>query len=103
MEIKTFEDIVKAHDSFVQQIQQHLDQFSQKQTVTPETAIQQKEELLSKHDQQLQATVEAKEAIARRYDEEIRQHNEAIERLKQEIHITRNAIKRDVKNESSPS
>ena len=83
MKAKRIEDILNAHQTFAQQMQHQMQQFSQQ--TGPTVVAPDKKMQLQQYEQQLRTTTEAKANAIRRYDEEIQRCNEAIARLKQEI------------------
>ncbi|MGP1372616.1 MAG: hypothetical protein ACTS3T_07310 [Almyronema sp.] len=83
MKVNRIEDLLSAHQTFAQQMQQQMQQFSQQGGAS--VAIPDKKAQLKQYEQQLRTATEAKAATVRRYDEDIRRYSDAIARLKQEI------------------
>ncbi|MGK7893682.1 MAG: hypothetical protein AB4372_08670 [Xenococcus sp. (in: cyanobacteria)] len=83
MKAKRIEDILNAHQTFAQQMQEQMQKFSQQ--TGSDNVLLDKQAQLRQYEQRLSITTEAKEKTIKRYDEERRRYEEAIARLKQEI------------------
>jgi len=81
MEIRTLEDMLNAQATFLQQVQHQMTQLSYPQAQSVEDSLQNRQALLTYHQQQLEVINQAKEVANQRYDEEIRKHTEAIAQL----------------------
>lgn len=84
MKPQRIEDVLKTHQTFSQNMQRKMQQFSQR-TGADIATREDKRRQLQQYEQQLQAANEAKTAAIRRYDSDIQRYQAAITRLKAEI------------------
>ena len=90
MEIKRVEDILSAQQTFAQQLQKQMQEFSQ-QTSPGGFTLADKRLQLQQYEQRLNATKKAKEASISRFDKDIHLYDQEIERLKREIRANENS------------
>ncbi|MEM1251943.1 MAG: hypothetical protein AAGI69_05880 [Cyanobacteria bacterium P01_H01_bin.21] len=89
MEIKRIEDILSAQQTFAQQLQQQMQEFSQ-QTSPGGFTLADKKRQLQQYEQRLNVTKKAREVSISRFDKDIRLYDQEIDRLKREIQVNEN-------------
>lgn len=96
METKVIEDILKSHKEFVQKVRKQMELISKGKVPPAEALVKEKEELLARFKERLDAATEAREQVMRRHDEEIRSRKESISHLEKEIKEDKKTLERAV-------
>jgi hypothetical protein len=85
MEIKTIDDLFKAHTQFAQTVQQQIETLHGGKPTAREILIERKTELLNHFQQRLDAANQAKAKAIERYEAEIQYCNQKIVEIEKEI------------------